>query len=111
MRLPGKRRLRSPKLVLHPRGPSTEEAPKDEAKKAAAPKPPPAPPSAPEPPVTSETTSDPEPEGDPGGEDTPSWSPRMRKDELRAVAEGMGIEVPDEWTKDQIIAALEAASE
>ncbi len=40
--------------------------------------------------------------------DKPAWSMLMKKSELLAIASGFGITVPDEATKAQIIALLEA---
>lgn len=85
MRLQGKRRLRSPKLKITPRKPRGTK-PEPEAK------------------AETEAKAD-------ADSDELSWSPRMRKSEIRHVAERVGIEVQDDWSKEKIILALESVSE
>ena len=41
----------------------------------------------------------------------PEWDPKMKKDDLLAVALEMGLDVSADSTKKEIVAALEGASE
>lgn len=105
--LPGRRRLRSPKLKITSRK-------KGKKAEAVAPAP------APEPPVPDPEPPAPEPDPEPSSssEDGASeWSPDDSKDELVAVAQQLGVYDDIEGTgangnvlKEDIVKALEAAS-
>lgn len=103
--LPGRRRLRSPKLKITSRK-------KGKKAEAVAPAP------APEPPVPDPEPPAPDPESPSSDEDgAAEWSPEDSKEQLVAVAQQLGVYDDIEGTgangnvlKEDIVKALEAAS-